>query len=136
MTGVEFGLGVLASVLAAMLWESTSLWRKYQATRKIQDVLDELCRTAPIRVLKVPGHPNAYWIALDPKGIIGGRHSVATVEIDGSSIIVTVTHKGKVLLTRKEYSADQFYNLLRKAELYARTHGVEALKGYSQTRIG
>ena len=126
-------LGILASgIVALVVGASGALWQRYSATHDIQAVLDMLCRTAPKRVRKLQG--NTYLVVLDPKETTAHSASCATITCAGLSVTVTVTLKGRTLLRRQEYTKDQFYNLLRKAELYARANGVEALSGYARRR--
>jgi len=127
------GLGILASgIVALLLGAGGALWQRYSASHDIQAVLDMLCRTARKRVKKLQA--NTYLVVLDPKETTAHSESCATVICDGLSVIVTVTIKGRTLISRQKYSRDQFYNLLRKAELYARSNGVEALSGYGRRR--
>ena len=128
-----FGLGILASGIVALLYGAGgALWQRYSASHDIKAVLDMLCRTAPKRVKKLQG--NTYLVILDPNETTAWSHTHAMVTCDGLSVIVTVTLKGRTLIRSQKYSKDQFYNLLRKAELYARSNGVEALSGYGRRR--
>ena len=127
------GLGILASgIVTLVVGAAGALWQRYSASHDIQAVLDMLCRTAPKRVMKV--RANTYLVVLDPKETTAHSENCATIICDQLSVIVTVTIKGRTLINRQKYSKDQFYNLLRKAELYARMNGVEALGGYGLRR--